>query len=206
MAKMDFKKELKHLYNPTTKAVTLIDVPAMNFVQIDGTGDPNKSEQFQEALTLLFSISYTIKFMIKKRDPAMDYGVMPLEGLWWADAMQNFNMDRKDLWKWRLMIMQPNFVTPAIFTEALETVGRKKNLSGLERVSFHTYHEGSSAQIMHIGPFSTEGPNVAKIHEAIHQAGYEIHGLHHEIYLSDFHKTNPEKLRTIIRQPYRSSF
>jgi hypothetical protein len=203
MAKIDYKKELKHLYNPSAKELSFVDVPAMNFIQVDGEGDPNTSEQFQGAMNILFSLSFTLKFMVKKLDTSVDYGVMPPEGLWWTDDMQNFDMNRKELWKWRLMIMQPDVVTPTLFTEALETVRKKKNLSGLEKARFEAYHEGPSAQIMHIGPFSTEGPTVAKIHEAIHQAGHELSGLHHEIYLNDFRKASPERLKTVIRQPYR---
>lgn len=203
MAKIDYKKDLKHLYNPSAKEVSFVDISAMNFIRIDGEGDPNTSEQFQEAMNILFSLSYTLKFMVKKLDPSLDYGVMPPEGLWWTDDMNNFDMNRKELWKWRLMIMQPEVVTPKLYVEAVETIQKKKHLPGLGKARFDSYAEGPAAQIMHHGPFSTEGPTVAKIHEVIHQSGHELYGLHHEIYLNDFRKASPERLKTIIRQPYR---
>lgn len=201
MKKIDFKKDFKHLYKPSPKAVTIVDVPEMDFVMIDGTGDPNHSREFQDAVEALFGMSYAIKFMIKKGEQAIDYGVMPLEGLWWADDMSQFSVDKKDDWKWTLMIMQPEFVTLSIFEEAREQVKKKKDLIALPKLRFLSYKEGKSAQIMHIGPFSEEGPTVKRIHQFIKNERSECSGKHHEIYLNDYRRTAPEKLHTIIRQP-----
>jgi hypothetical protein len=203
MAKIDFKKELKHLYNVTSKDITIIDVPAMNFLMIDGTGNPNTSQDYKDALEALFSLSYTLKFMIKKANPDQDYGVMPLEGLWWEEDMSNFSVERKDTWNWTSMIMQPEMVTEALFKEAYQQVKNKKNPAALDKVRFESFQEGPAAQIVHFGPFSAEGPTIEKLHNFIKDNGYIYTGKHHEIYMSDFRKTAPEKLKTIIRQPIK---
>lgn len=201
MPKIDFKKELKHLYNPSAKEVVIVDVPRMNFLMIDGAGDPNKAQEFKDAVEALYSVSYALKFMVKKGRTAIDYSVMPLEGLWWVDDMSKFGMEDKDAWKWTVMIMQPEFVTKDMFKKALEQVGKKKNLLALSKMKFEDFHEGLSAQIMHIGPYSAEGPTIKKLHNFIREKGYELRGRHHEIYLSDPRKSAPKKMKTIIRQP-----
>lgn len=203
MAKIDLKKELKHLYNPSAKEVVIVDVPEMNFLMIDGTGDPNVSQEFQEAVEALYSVSYTFKFMLKKGQMAIDYAVMPLEGLWWVEDMAQFGMDTKDKWQWTLMIMQPDFVTKDLVDKAIEMAGKKKNLPALSKMRFESYHEGRAAQIMHIGPYAAEGPTIEKIHNFAKDQGYELKGKHHEIYLSDPRKSAPEKMKTVIRQPVK---
>jgi len=205
MEKVDFKKKLEHLYNPSVKEISLVDVPKMNFVMIDGSGDPNKAQEYQEAIEVLYSISYAIKFTVK-REREIDYGVMPLEGLWWTDNMSQFSINNKDIWKWTAMIMQPEYVTPTLFENALRQVVKKKTLPGISKARFQSFYEGESVQIMYIGPFSDEGPTIEKIHRFAQEQGYTFDGLlqkHHEIYLSDFRRTAPEKLKTIIRQPVR---
>ncbi|MDD5702861.1 MAG: GyrI-like domain-containing protein [Dehalococcoidales bacterium] len=202
MTKIDLKKQLKQLYIPSTAQISIVDVPAMNFVMIDGKGDPNKAREYQDAIEALYAISYTLKFMVKK-EQEIDYGVMPLEGLWWTDDMTEFNIN-KDIWKWTSMIMQPEYVSEGLFNRAMEQVAKKKALSSLSKARFQSFHEGLAAQIMYIGPFAEEGPTVEKIHSYIKDNGYVFDGLtqkHHEVYLSDFRKTAPEKLKTIIRQP-----
>ena len=203
MKKIDFKKNLKHLYKPSPKEVMMVNVPEMNFIMIDGMGDPNTSQEFQNAVEALFGVSYALKFMIKKGQQGIDYGVLPLEGLWWADDMSQFNVGNKDDWKWTLMIMQPEWITMALFNRAIDQVNKKKGLVSLSKLHFSSYNEGKSAQIMHVGPFSEEGPTVDKIHQFIEDQGSKISGKHHEIYLKDFRRTAPEKLQTIIRQPMR---
>lgn len=201
MSKIDYKKELKHLYKPSTKKVEMVDVPRMNFLMIDGKGDPNTAQEYKDAVEALFSVSYAVKFMIKKGELAIDYGVMPLEGLWWADDMSTFSVEDKSNWKWTGMIMQPEYVTNELVKEAIEQVKKKKGLPGLPKLHFEAFTEGKAAQILHIGPFSEEGPTIEKTHQFIEKNGYERSGKHHEIYLSDFRRTAPEKLKTIIRQP-----
>ena len=200
MEKIDYKKELKHLYRSSAKKVEVVEVPKMNFLMIDGDGGPNHPT-FQNAIEVLFPLSYTLKFMIKKSDIGIDYGVLPLEGLWWADDMSSFIKDKKDDWKWTLMIMQPELVKKEMVVKAIEEVRKKKNPVALPLVRFESFSEGKAAQIMHIGPFSEEGPTVEKLHALIGDSGSQRIGKHHEIYLSDIRRAAPEKWKTIIRQP-----
>jgi hypothetical protein len=200
MEKIDFKKELKHLYKPSPKEVVQIDVPSMNFLMIDGEGDPNNSKVYSDAVQALFAVSYAIKFMVKKGPSAIDYGVMPLEGLWWADDMPKFSADDKTGWKWTMMIMQPDFVTKEIAETAIAEVKLKKNPAAISALRFNSLSEGKCAQILHIGPFTEEGPTVEKVHHYIDTSG-KRRGKHHEIYLSDIRKADPAKWKTIIRQP-----
>jgi hypothetical protein len=205
MKKIDYKKEFKHLYNPPWKEVAFISVPAMKFLMIDGKGDPNTSKDYQDAIEALFSVSYTLKFMVKKGKLQVDYGVLPLEGLWWMDDTSQFSIDHKDKWKWTSMIMQPDYITQEMVKAAIDQVNKKKKLAALSLMRFENYNEGEAAQIMHIGPFSDEGANIEKVHSVINEKGYQLAGKHHEIYLSDFRRTAPEKLKTIIRQPIKQS-
>ncbi len=201
MKKIDYRKEGKHLYRPSTKKVGIVDVPTMNFLMIDGAGDPNNSPDFQDAVNALFSLSYTLKFMIKKGEQAVDYGVLPLEGLWWAEDMSQFNVNDKSNWLWTLMIMQPDFITAELVAEAAAQVAKKKDLPALPNIRLERYAEGQAAQIMHIGPFSEEGPTIEKLHAFIIENGYELSGKHHEIYLSDTRRAAPKNWKTVIRQP-----
>lgn len=200
MTKIDFKRELKHLYRPSTKKIEIVDVPAMNFLMIDGTGDPNTAQEYKDAVEALFSASYTLKFIVKK-NKGVDYGVLPLEGLWWADDMTQFSTANKGLWKWTSMIMQPEHVTKDLVNTALEQVKKKKDLPSLPKIRFSSFNEGLSAQTMYVGPYSDEAPTIKKIHKFIKETGHELRGKHHEIYLSDPRRSKPEKMKTIIRQP-----
>ncbi|HWR64515.1 MAG TPA: GyrI-like domain-containing protein [Bellilinea sp.] len=199
MESIDYKKTLKHLYQPTAKEVVEVEVPSMNFLMVDGAGDPNTSLEYQQAVEALFSVAYTIKFIVKKGPLALDYGVMPLEGLWWSDDMSTFSVNAKTDWKWTMMIMQPPLVTADMVATAIDAA-KKKGVSAANRLRFETFEEGRCAQIMHIGPFSTEGPTVARVHAYIDARGGR-RGKHHEIYLSDIRKADPVKWKTIIRQP-----
>ena len=200
MEKIDYKKELKQLYRPSAKKVETVNVPKMNFLMIDGEGDPNTSQTFQDAIGVLYPLSYTLKFMIKRGEIGIDYGVLPLEGLWWADDMSSFSVEKKGGWKWTLMMMQPKLVTKEMFLDAIESVKAKKNPISLPLVRFESFEEGKAAQIMHIGPFSEEGPTVEKVHSFIEENGSQRVGKHHEIYLSDIRRAAPEKWKTVIRQ------
>lgn len=202
MGKIDHKKELKPLYNPSTKKVELVGVPEMYFLMIDGSGDPNTSKAYQDSVAALFGISYTLKFMIKKGKAQIDYSVMPLEGLWWMDDMRKFTTLNKDEWKWTMMIMQPQFVTAELVEIAIDEMLKKKKLTARPNVRFEKFNEGKAAQIMHVGPFSEEGPTIQKVHDFILENGFQLSGKHHEIYLSDIRKAKPEKWKTIIRQPF----
>ncbi len=201
MVKYDFKKEKKNLYYPSDKKVSVVDVPRMNFLMIDGKGDPNTSQEYQDAMEALFPISYNVKF-ISKKENNQDYVVMPLEGLWWVDNMDEFTIEDKESWNWTVMIMQPELVSEEMVKKAMEDVESKKNPVSLSKVRFKKFSERLSAQIMHIGPYgAAEVPTVEKLHEFIEKSGYKIRDKHHEIYLSDVRRTKPERLKTVIRQP-----
>ena len=201
MQKIDYKKELKHLYKPSAKKAEIIKVPAMNFLMIDGEGDPNTAPAFSEAVEALYALSYALKFRVKKGAIGIDYGVMPLEALWWAEDMATFSEADKGAWSWTVMIMQPEIITNAMVEEAIEEVRKKKNPAALPLVRFEAFAEGTAAQILHLGPFSEEGPTIAKLHAFIEESGYRREGKHHEIYLSDIRRAAPEKWKTVIRQP-----
>jgi hypothetical protein len=198
--KIDHKKEFKHLYQPSAKEVTGVTVPTLSYLMVDGAGDPNDSPAYCAAIEALFAVSYTLKFMIKKGPMAIDYSVMPLEGLWWADDMSRFTDDKAN-WKWTMMIMQPEVVTPELVSEAIAEVKKKKNPAAIDNLRFEALTEGTCAQILHVGPFSEEGPTVEKVHRFIDAMGQRC-GKHHEIYLSDVRKADPAKWKTIIRQPF----
>ena len=199
----DFKIDLKGLYSPSTREVSVVNVPPMNFIMIDGHGDPNISPAYAEAVQALYGVAYAIKFKVK-RGGGTDYSVMPLEGLWWVPNMADFTPNDKSAWDWTMMIAQPDFVTPELVSEAQEDTRKKKNLAALGKLRSEIFHEGLSAQIMYVGPYSAEGQTIARLHEYIHENGYRIAGKHHEIYLGDPRRTAPEKLRTIVRQPIAS--
>jgi hypothetical protein len=202
MEKSDYRKELKYLYNPSQKEIGIVDVPAMDFLMVDGQGDPTTSTEYQAAVEALFTVSYTLKFMVKRGEHQVDYSVFPLEGLWWADDLSAFALNDRDRWKWTAMIAQPTHVNRDLFAAAVNEVERKKHLAWLTSMRFETFHEGKAAQIMYVGPFAEEGRTIAKIHGFIGGMACGLSGKHHEIYMSDFRKTPPEKLKTIIRQPF----
>lgn len=200
--KIDYKKTLKHLYQPSTKAPQIVDVPVMAFLMMDGEGNPNTNPAYQAAVEALYGVSYTLKFMSKKR-LERDYVVMPLEGLWWGTPMgqHKFSEKDKEQFIWTMMIMQPDHITAAMVSEAVDEVRRKKGLGNLDSLRFETFEEGTAVQILHIGSYDTEGPTVARMHAFAFDRGYKLSGKHHEIYLSDPRRTPPEKLKTILRHP-----
>lgn len=201
MEKIDYKKQLKHLYSPSAKHVDIVEAPQMNFLMVDGAGNPNTAKSFSDAIEALYPLAYTLKFMVKNGELGIDYGVLPLEALWWADDLSAFTTGDKDAWKWTVMIMQPAFITSQMVAQATAEVERKKKPVSLPLVRFEAFKEGKSAQILHIGPFTEEGPTVEKVHQFINDQGSQRVGKHHEIYLSDIRRAAPEKWKTIVRQP-----
>lgn len=203
MSKVDFKKDLKEFYSPPRKFV-IVDVPEMQFLMVDGHGDPNVAQEYQDALEALYALAYKIKFMSKVQ-LRKDYVVPPLEGLWWAEDMETFTTARdKSQWDWTMMIMTPGWIDLEMFTSTLEAVQKGKNPSALEKVRMESYHEGLSVQIMHIGSYDEEGPTLMKLHqEFLPGNGYKENGKHHEIYLGDPRRVAPEKLKTVLRQPVK---
>jgi hypothetical protein len=203
MEKLDLKKQWKHLYDAKAGAIAPVEVPPLNCLMVDGEGDPNTVKSYGEAIEALYSISYNLKFAMKKGKRAIDYGVMPLEGLWWADDPNAFHQTNKSAWKWTALIVQPEFITRPDVDRAFDEVRKKKNPAALNRARFEMLAEGPSVQTLYIGPYSAEGPTIQRMHDFIHAAGKQLRGKHHEIYLSDPRRTAPEKLKTILRQPMK---
>jgi hypothetical protein len=192
------------LYKPSARKVETVDVPAMAFLQVDGSGDPNNSQPYMDALEALYSLSYTLKFALKQAD-GVNYRVAPLEGLWWSEDMDAFVSVAREAWCWTMMIAQPSVVTEDWVARATEEVRRKKDPVALPLVRFALYHEGLAAQIMHLGPYATEAPTIQRLHAFIQAEGGIFDGSvqkHHEIYLGDPRRAAPEKLKTVIRQPF----
>ena len=200
MQKIDLKKVLKHLYQPSAKEVSQVEVPPLRYLMVDGTGDPNTTAAYAQAVEALFSVSYSAKFMVKKGPQAMDYTVMPLEGLWWADDMSAFEANDRAQWQWTMMILQPDVVGEDIIEAAMAQVRKKKALPALDALRLETLSEGMCAQILHVGPFTAEGPTIERLHQFI-DARTGRRGKHHEIYLSDLRRADPGKWRTVIRHP-----
>jgi len=201
MAKIDYKKEFGDWYTAATSQAKWVQLPPLNYLMIDGQGDPNSAPEYQQAVEALYSLAYALKFKIKKGETGLDYGVLPLEGLWWVPDMKLFTQTSKDGWLWTMMILQPNVVTSGLVASTLSEVRRKKNFPGLEIIRFESYNESRAAQIMHVGPYAAEAPTIEKLHAFIQTQGCDCRGKHHEIYLGDPRITAPERLRTIIRQP-----
>jgi hypothetical protein len=201
--KRDFKRELGGLYRPPSKEVVEVDVPELSFLMIDGRGDPGVSEAYAQAVEALFALSYALKFAVKKGPLAIDFGVMPLEGLWWAEDMSSFTTGDRSEWEWTMMIAQPDVVGEELVEEVAEELRGKKELAALPLARMESFQEGSAAQVMHLGPFSVEGPTIERVHDFIEASGRQRHGKHHEVYLSDIRRAAPANWKTIIRQPMR---
>ena len=199
--KVDLRREFKGLYGPPAGRPVLVDVPELSFLMVDGEGDPNLSQDYRDAVQALFAISYAVKFAVKRSAGGIDYRVMPLEGLWWVDDMSTFTIDDKAAWKWTALIAQPDLVSDELVQQAIATAAAKRPLPAARRVRLERVREGRAAQLLHLGPYSAEGPTIARLHAFIAQQGLRRRGKHHEIYLSDPARTAPERLKTVIRQP-----
>lgn len=194
--------ELQRLYR-ARRTPELVEVPELSFLMIDGHGDPNTSERYQQAVQALYAVSYTLKSVLKKRLD-LHYRVAPLEGLWWAQDMAQFSAQRKGDWDWTMMIRQPAEVTPQLAEQSAQEVAAKKQLPAARELRLERFTEGPAAQVLHLGPYSAEGPTIAALHAFIRGQGRRFDGRrhkHHEIYLGDPRRTAPERLKTIIRQP-----
>lgn len=205
MTKIDLKADLKHLYSDkaAAKQPHIVDVPPLNFIMLDGSGDPN-TESFRDAISALYTAAFTLKFAFKK-ERGIDFSVMRMEGLWWTERFEDFRLDYKDNWLWRIMILMPDVVTADDVTKAVTQAKAKKDLPALDLIRFDSFHEGLSAQILHIGPYDAELPTVERLNRFIAEQGYIESYPHHEIYLSDPNRAAPEKLKTIIRHPIKQA-
>jgi len=197
---VDLRRELSALYS-AKRVPAFVEVPDLPFLMIDGHGDPNTAPAYADAVQALYSVAYTIRFALKRRPDAVDVPVMPLEGLWWTPDMATFSTAEKSAWNWTMMIVVPEHVTADVVDDARAAAARKHELAALDRVRLERFAEGRCAQVLHVGPYSSEGPTVVALHAFIAENGCTLSGRHHEIYLGDPRRSAPEKLRTIVRQP-----
>jgi hypothetical protein len=198
-SKIDLRKEYAALYKARPEP-EFVAVPELSVLAVDGAGDPNGSQRFQDCVTALYSASFALKFALKK-GKGLDWGVLGLEGDWWCDDLATFSMDRRTEWKWTLMIVQPSFVSPAYAEAAIMAARAKKGCSpALADLRFEGRAAHEAAQILHVGPYDAEPPTIARLHEFIRGSGRGLAGLHREVYLSDARRVPEDKLRTIIRQ------
>lgn len=200
MEKIDLRKDLGALYKPSPSRPSLVDVPRLRVLAVDGVGKPGASAAFGDAIQALYPVVYTIKFTMKKAGTG-DFSVMPLEALWWNRADGALDLTDKAEWKWTAMIVVPDLVTGKELETARRAVAAKKSPAALAEVSLRTLDEGRAAQILHVGPYSAEEPTIRTMLAFIREQGLRPRGHHHEIYLSDPNRTAPEKLKTIVRQP-----
>lgn len=199
---IDLKKTLD-AYRAKRGEFRLVDVPPLQYLMVDGEGDPNTAPAFADAVTALYPVAYALKFLARA-ELGLDTVVMPLEGLWHAPDMDVFTVRRdKSAWRWTLMIMVPAPITPEMFERAKTAASAKKNASpSLSAVRLETLDEGLCVQTLHLGAFDDEGPVLDEMHHRfIPENGLAMRGIHHEIYFSDFRRVEPAKRRTILRQP-----
>lgn len=205
----DYKKEYQEFYLPP-KTPGIVTVPAMNFLAVRGQGDPNQKDgAYKQALEMLYAVAYTIK-MSKlgkhKLDGYFDYVVPPLEGLWWQEGVWGVDYAHKEDFRWISLIRLPEFVTKAVFDRAVREATEKKQRD-FSQVEFFSWEEGLCVQCMHVGPYDDEPATVTAMEEYAREQGYGFDfsqgRFHHEIYLSDVRRCQPEKLRTVIRQPIK---
>jgi len=200
----DFKKEFTALYAPSRRDFSIVDVPRMHFLLIDGEGNPNTAEDYRDAVDALYAVSYALKFA-SKQQLKRDYVVAPLEGLWSSDDPLSFQSGAKDQWRWTMTIMQPEWITNDLVVAAIEKTRRKKDSPALRLLRYEPFAEGRAVQILHVGSYDDEAPTLRRLHEQfMPEHGLTFNGRHHEIYLSDARRTQPEKLKTILRQPVKS--
>ena len=200
MASIDLKRVYRDQYTARAGRPALVEVPERPFLMIDGKGTPGEAPEYIAAVEALYPLAYGIRAAIKKKT-GDGYTVLPLEGLWWADDMTAYRANRKDEWKWTLMIGLPDVATAEMAARVFPEVTAQKRLTAGDQVRFELFEEGRCAQVMHIGPYSAEEPTIDLLHQFIAEQGLQLRGLHHEIYLGDPRKADPLKLKTIIRQP-----
>ncbi|GAA3538917.1 hypothetical protein AFL01nite_26980 [Aeromicrobium flavum] len=198
--KTDLRKSLP-TYAAKHGEFSIITVPPLRYLMLDGHGDPNEAADYERAITTIYPFAYNLKFL-SKRVLDHDYVVPPLEALWWAEDLSAFTDSRdKTTWDWTLLSLVPEWIGDDHLAEARATVTRKGGAPGLHDLRAETLDEGTCVQTLHVGPYEMEGPVIAALHDFAAAEGFDLTGKHHEIYLSDPRRVAPEKLRTILRQP-----
>lgn len=200
MSNIDLKKDMKQLYTAPKNKVTVVEVPMLNYLMIDGYGDPNTSQLYKDSVSALYNLAYGIRAISKAAGTV--FTVMPLQGLWDLPLAALANFD-KSQFTWTMMILQPEHIATEMVAEARDIVRKKKNPARLDDIRFEAFNEGNCVQILHVGAYADEKPTVDQLHQYMEVEGFKRNGLHHEIYLSNPDRVAPEKLKTIIRQPVR---
>jgi len=205
MLKLDLKKELKYLYQPSAKQVTVVEVPMFNFIMLDGQLEPGvlpgDSSNYQNTMEALYGAAYTIKFTSKLRnDNPIDYPVMASEGLWWV-LPGNFNFQADEAWHYTMMMMLPNHITQQMLEEAIAQLKKKKENPAIDKLRLESWEEGLCMHITHIGPYADESRTLESMAQFAKENGYRTHGRHHEIYIGNPLRAKPEKLKTVLRHP-----
>jgi hypothetical protein len=205
VTKLDLRKSIA-AYTAPRGSFEIVDVPPLQYLMIDGHGDPNTADEYGDAVAAVFGVAYKLKFL-SKGELDRDYVVMPLEGLWWADDMASFTTERdKSRWSWTMMSLVPEWLDGSHFERARDAAAAKGGSPALDRLRLAELAEGRCVQTLHIGSYDDEAPVLAEMHERfIPGAGLRMRGRHHEIYLADPRRTAPEKLRTILRQPVETT-
>lgn len=207
MEKSDLTKLYKEYYT-ASKIPQIAVFDTVHYLAVTGKGDPS-GKDFSDIVGTLYAAAYAVKFICKALKN--DFVVPKLEGLWWydedkfgkpsiAEAPQKI---KRSEWEYRLMIRMPDFVTPGIINEAIQNTIEKKHIDGAKNVRSFTLNEGKCVQVLHVGPFDKEPETLMVMSDFMASNNFRQNGFHHEIYLSDFRKTSPEKLRTILREPVR---
>jgi hypothetical protein len=206
MEKLDLRKDLKYLYQPGSKAPTMVDVPRMRFLAVEGLGRVGEEgSDFQQGVQAIFSLGYPLKFGAKKQLD-IDYPVMPLEGLYWnADGGREFDPDKPRRMAWKLLMMVPDAISDDFVESTRADVLQKKDLPRLADLKVEAIKEGPSVQIMYVGPYDQELPTIERMISWAENAGFEVLGPHHEIYIGDPTRAAPEKLKTVLRYPVRTA-
>ena len=199
MPKLDLTKEHKSYYKAGKKP-EIVEFGEANYLAIEGKGEP-AGELFANTIEALYPLAYGIKKICKKADN--DFGVPKLEGLWWVEGNRPALEVPRNEWRWKLLIRMPEFATRAMMLSIQPEVAGKKNNELIQNISFEQLAEGKCVQIMHVGPYSTEPETIKALKMFMAENGLSLNGLHHEIYLSDPRKTEPFKLKTLIRYPVK---
>jgi len=207
--KLDLRRKYKDLYGPSSKTVTVVDVPELQFIMLDGVIEagvgPGDSEPFQDAMGAMYGVAYGLKFMskLRQKDP-LDFTVMALEGLWSAESGE-FEFGKVEPWLYTLLMMQPGHISQDMFEQAVAEAGAKRPNPALDRLRMERWREGPAIQIMHIGPYSDEPGTIEMMDAFAEEHGHRLHGRHHEIYLGDPRRAKPQNLKTILRHPINQS-
>jgi hypothetical protein len=201
VTKVDYTSALRHLYRAREEP-NLVEVPPMRFLMIDGQGEPDGSDTFTEAVEALFAVAYAVKFQVRA-EAGVDFGVLPLEALWWLPHAHLWDFAAGSDRQWTLMVMQPEIATDEVVGGMLDRIATTGSPPGVDRIRFAPYEEGSAVQCLHQGSSRAQRASLERLRAFIVELGMVPTGKHHEIYLSDPHRTAAHRLRTILRQPVR---